>query len=70
MHHKPCSYIVYLFLRLSAHEQEDDAAHDKASLLETVRRVQPTILLGLSSSGGVFTEEVVRSMAAAVKEPM
>ena len=50
--------------------QADDVAFDKQSLLETVRRVKPTVLLGLSSMGGMFNEQVVREMASHVKEPM
>jgi hypothetical protein len=33
---------------------------DGASLLETIRQVKPTILLGLSGVGGMFKEEHVR----------
>ncbi|EDQ87574.1 uncharacterized protein MONBRDRAFT_33221 [Monosiga brevicollis MX1] len=43
---------------------------DGASLKEVVDGVQPTILLGLSGVGGLFTEEVVKSMATHVEHPV
>ena len=48
----------------------DDVQHEGSSLLDTVLRVKPTVLLGLSGVGGLFTERVVRSMASVVREPM
>ncbi len=41
-----------------------------SALLETVQEVKPTMLLGLTGVPGVFTEEVVRSMAQHVKTPI
>lgn len=40
------------------------------SLLETVRRVEPTILLGTSTVHGAFTREVVEAMAAGTERPI
>ncbi|HEX4246965.1 MAG TPA: NAD-dependent malic enzyme [Pseudonocardia sp.] len=41
-----------------------------ASLLDVVKAVGPTALIGLSTAAGAFTEEVVRSMAAQVERPI
>ncbi|GAA1910627.1 NAD-dependent malic enzyme [Streptantibioticus ferralitis] len=40
------------------------------SLLETVRQVRPTILLGTSTVHGAFTREVVETMAAGTERPI
>lgn len=40
------------------------------SLLDTVRNVGPTILLGTSTAHGAFTREVVEAMAARVERPI
>lgn len=40
------------------------------SLLEVVSTVKPTVLMGLSGQGGLFTEEVVREMAKHVAQPV
>jgi malate dehydrogenase (oxaloacetate-decarboxylating)(NADP+) len=43
---------------------------DKLSLLEVVRQAKPTILLGLSGVGGVFTEQVIKEMYAQCPQPI
>ncbi|WP_282710138.1 malolactic enzyme [Lancefieldella sp. Marseille-Q7238] len=49
-------------------EFEDDA--DLTTLLDVVRAVHPTIMVGTSTVHGAFTEDVVREMAALCKRPM
>ncbi|KAF0852264.1 mitochondrial malate dehydrogenase (decarboxylating) [NAD-malic enzyme] [Andalucia godoyi] len=46
-----------------------DAVDGKA-LLEVIREVKPTILLGLSGVGQTFNEEVIREMAKHVERPI
>jgi malic enzyme len=43
---------------------------DKLFLLEVVKRVKPTILMGLSGVGQTFTEDIVREMAKHVDRPI
>ncbi|MFC6646358.1 NAD-dependent malic enzyme [Granulicella cerasi] len=40
------------------------------SLLETVERVRPTVMIGVSGQPGAFSEEVVRAMAKHVERPV
>ncbi|MFE5583860.1 NAD-dependent malic enzyme [Kitasatospora sp. NPDC056531] len=52
-------------------EVADWGRHDGAiPLLETVRRVNPTILLGTSTVHGAFTREVVEAMSEGTERPV
>lgn len=42
----------------------------RISLLETVRNVRPTILIGTSAQHGAFTQDVVRAMAEGCERPI
>lgn len=42
----------------------------EANLLTTVRAVRPTILVGTTATGGLFNEEVVRTVASASARPV
>jgi len=43
---------------------QQDGLNEGASLVDVIRHVKPTILLGVSGVGGTFTQEVVQAMAA------
>jgi malate dehydrogenase (oxaloacetate-decarboxylating) len=40
----------------------NDEYSDGMSLLEAVQQFKPTVLLGLTTQGGLFTEEIVKTM--------
>jgi malate dehydrogenase (oxaloacetate-decarboxylating) len=42
----------------------------RIGLLDTVRNVRPTVLIGVSGQPGIFSEEVIRTMAGAVERPL
>ena len=44
--------------------------HGAIGLLETVRRVHPTILIGTSTDHGAFTREVIEEMSNGVERPI
>ncbi|HEX4184958.1 MAG TPA: NAD-dependent malic enzyme, partial [Stellaceae bacterium] len=43
---------------------------DRIDLLDVVKNARPTVLIGVSGQPGMFTEEVVRTMASAVERPV
>lgn len=43
---------------------------EEISLLEVVENAKPTVLIGVSTQGGAFTEEIIRTMNKHVKRPM
>lgn len=43
---------------------------NEISLLDVVKNAHPTLLIGVSGQGGVFTEEIIRTMAAHVERPI
>ncbi|OJT08023.1 NAD-dependent malic enzyme, mitochondrial [Trametes pubescens] len=55
-------------------DQEWDGvqANDKGEigLLEVIRKVKPTVLIGCSTHAGAFTEDVVREMAKGTERPI
>src|SRR6201999_3892659 len=42
----------------------------KMTLLDVVRNVKPTVLIGVSGQGGAFTEQAVREMAKHTRRPV
>lgn len=48
----------------------DTRLQDKASLLDVVSRVKPTILLGFTGVGGAFKENVIREMGKYTARPI
>lgn len=53
-------------------EWEGVATNDKSeiTLLEAVKQIRPTVLIGCSTHGGAFTEAIVREMARGVDHPI
>ena len=42
----------------------------KISLLDVVKQVKPTVLIGTSTHAGAFTEDVIRVMSQGVERPI
>jgi malate dehydrogenase (oxaloacetate-decarboxylating) len=57
-------------------QQKSDVAHwtcatpHMISLQDTINHVHPTLLIGVSGQPGIFTENIVRTMAAFVERPI
>jgi malate dehydrogenase (oxaloacetate-decarboxylating)(NADP+) len=49
---------------------QNNAISDGTSLLETIKQFKPTALLGLSTVGGLFTEEMISTMAGYCQNPI
>ncbi|HSU80059.1 MAG TPA: malic enzyme-like NAD(P)-binding protein, partial [Candidatus Angelobacter sp.] len=49
---------------------ERSSAEGGISLGEVVKQVHPTILIGLSTVGGAFTEDIIKEMAAHTERPI
>jgi len=45
-------------------------AGDRPSLMDVLKHAQPTILLGLTGVGGLFTREIIEQMAANCEHPI
>ncbi|HSP57032.1 MAG TPA: NAD-dependent malic enzyme [Halomonas sp.] len=58
------------FQRRLAHGPEQVADWDGQALLEVVRQIEPTVLIGVCGMPGIFTEEVVRTMHAGCERPL
>lgn len=51
-----------------AHWKVENPAH--ITLLEVIEQVRPTVLIGVSTQGGAFTETIVKALCKQVKKPM
>eukprot|EP00092_Neocalanus_flemingeri_P090060 GFUD01114049.1.p1 GENE.GFUD01114049.1~~GFUD01114049.1.p1 ORF type:complete len:313 (+),score=75.97 GFUD01114049.1:2-940(+) len=49
---------------------ESDTTMEGMSLLDTVRKVKPSILIGLSGCGGLFSADVLKAMGENIKTPV
>jgi malate dehydrogenase (oxaloacetate-decarboxylating) len=47
-----------------------DNGSGEIGLLETIKKIKPTILIGCSTHAGAFTEEVVKAMAEGCERPI
>ncbi|RIW31323.1 NAD-dependent malic enzyme [Bacillus salacetis] len=59
------------YVRASDEVQDWDRDEDGIiSLMEVIKKVKPTILIGTSGQAGAFTEEIVKEMAKHVERPI
>ncbi|MER6129555.1 NAD-dependent malic enzyme [Streptomyces sp. NPDC001795] len=56
--------------RVYTRADDEVAGWEGTGLAEVVRRVEPTVLIGLSTAHGAFTEEIVRQMASTCERPV
>ena len=47
-----------------------DSSLEGLSLFDSVKKIKPTILIGLSGKGGIFTEDVLNAMTEYEKQPI
>ena len=57
------------FFDLSSFAARDEAM-EGMSLLETIKHVRPSILVGLSACSGLFNQEILEAMAEINEEPI
>ncbi|KAJ3094365.1 hypothetical protein HDU97_008179 [Phlyctochytrium planicorne] len=50
--------------------RDDMHGEQIGGLVDAIRRIRPTVLIGLSSQGGVFTEEILRLMGELNQRPI
>ena len=58
------------YARPAAEVTDWQKADGKISLLEVVKQVKPTILIGTSTDHGAFTEAVIKALCAGVERPI
>jgi len=59
-----------VYARAEQEVQSWRQANGEISLLDVIRHVQPSVLIGVSGQGGIFTEQVVREMAKHTMRPV
>ena len=59
-----------VYARVEQEVQSWRQANGEISLLDVIRHVQPSVLIGVSGQGGIFTEQVVREMAKHSRRPV
>ena len=57
------------FFRLSEFAAQDEDM-EGLSLHDTIKKVRPSILIGLSACGGLFTKEILQTMAEFNSQPI